>query len=169
MYDKEAPKLIKEHFPSVKLLVCLRNPIDRAYSHYWWNRDYFKVEERTFESAIKEEKEYVERGLYYKPPTRYLKYFDKTQIHFHFLEDIKQDPHTELAKAMKFLGIDSSKIMRLNEVNTAKGVKYSFVTGLMKQTSERLISLKMSYLLKMFYDDIHSLEVLLDKDLSHWK
>ncbi len=30
----QAPYLIYKHFPEVKLIACLRNPVDRAYSEY---------------------------------------------------------------------------------------------------------------------------------------
>ena len=34
MYSDEAARRIKQYLPNVKLIAILRNPIDRAYSHY---------------------------------------------------------------------------------------------------------------------------------------
>src|SRR5690606_13433578 len=49
-FDKCASR-IHEHFPDVKLVAVLRNPIDRAYSHYRMALRR-KREDRTFEEAI---------------------------------------------------------------------------------------------------------------------
>ncbi|MEX0656428.1 MAG: sulfotransferase domain-containing protein, partial [Nitrosopumilaceae archaeon] len=32
--DKEAPKLIHKVSPEAKILICLRDPVERVYSHY---------------------------------------------------------------------------------------------------------------------------------------
>lgn len=72
LYDEKAPLLIKKYFPDVKLIACLRNPIDRAYSEYWMYRNKFKIGDRTFENTIREERRNIERGFYYKQLKRYL-------------------------------------------------------------------------------------------------
>lgn len=33
--NADAPQLIKEHNPEIKLIMMLRHPVDRLYSHYW--------------------------------------------------------------------------------------------------------------------------------------
>lgn len=50
----QVAKLIKEHIPNVKLIVLLRNPIDRAFSHYKHNISK-KREWHSFEDALKYE------------------------------------------------------------------------------------------------------------------
>ncbi len=53
---------IKESIPNAKLIVILRNPIDRAYSHWWhW---YSRGEEPlSFEDAIYEDLKRIEKGI----------------------------------------------------------------------------------------------------------
>src|SRR6056297_2233099 len=34
LYSPATPELISRHFPNVKIIVCLRNPAERAWSHY---------------------------------------------------------------------------------------------------------------------------------------
>src|SRR5688572_14326389 len=38
MYDENAIARIAHDLPDARLIVVLRNPVDRAYSHYWRNR-----------------------------------------------------------------------------------------------------------------------------------
>jgi len=106
--DPDAPRRIFDHFPQVKLILCLRNPVDRAYSYYQMTKNYHKAEHRPFKQAIEEEREYIERGLYHKYLQRYLQYFDIKQIHILFFEDIKKDAQQEVEKLYRFLGVDSS-------------------------------------------------------------
>ena len=37
--DPGAGELIHKHFPNVKILAFLRDPVERAYSHYWFARN----------------------------------------------------------------------------------------------------------------------------------
>jgi hypothetical protein len=48
--DPETPSRIAADLPSVKIVILLRNPIDRAYSHYWMHVRRGN-ERRTFEDA----------------------------------------------------------------------------------------------------------------------
>ncbi len=70
--DEAAPKRIFDLFPNVKLIVCFRNPIERAYSHYNMVKNYHLHENRDFKEAMLEENEYIERGLYHKHLEKYL-------------------------------------------------------------------------------------------------
>ena len=70
LYESEAPKRIAETNPEIKLIVMLRNPIDRAFSHYrLLVRDYNCT--TSFRDIIRENGDVVQRGFY----SRYLKPF----------------------------------------------------------------------------------------------
>ncbi len=56
-----APR-IKESIPNAKLIVVLRNPIDRAYSH-WWHWYSRNEEPPSFEDAIYEDLKRIEQGI----------------------------------------------------------------------------------------------------------
>lgn len=55
-----APR-IRESLPGARLIAILRNPVDRAYSH-WWHRVTRGYERRSFEDTAGEELERLERG-----------------------------------------------------------------------------------------------------------
>ncbi len=118
MFHEWVPELLYKHLGSIKLIFLLRNPIDRAYSHYWHEvskkREWF-----TFEEAVKKEKEristdycnkknksYVERGFYGKQLSNFLNYFRKENMLILFSEDLYKDPKTVLKQICMFLGID---------------------------------------------------------------
>jgi len=121
MYLREVPERIHETFPDVKLIFILRNPVDRAYSHYW-HEVKLGVEYLPFEEAIKRENEiisksnlfnkqnysYLDRGKYVIQLERFQKYFSKDQILIIFNEDLKKTPEVAMKKVFEFLKVDTS-------------------------------------------------------------
>lgn len=110
--DPEAPKKIKELYPNAKLIICLRDPVQRAYSHYMmektdkslWVADY------TFEEVMVHNRFYTESGLYYKQLQKYLEYFKLNQFHFIFFEDIERNPKKVSKDLYTFLGFKNTDL-----------------------------------------------------------
>ena len=92
-YKLCAERIFDSLGPNVKFVIILRNPVDRAYSHYNHSkRDGHEVS--SFENAVKLENEriekfrdkndflselrcsYISQGLYFEMISAYLKYFD---------------------------------------------------------------------------------------------
>ena len=108
-YDPEAPYAIKRAFPGVKLIVALRNPIERAYSEYWMFRSSFKIEERPFDEAVRETGTmYIRKGLYSEQLARYFNLFPRSRIHIIFYDDIRKNPKDVMRKLYAFLGVDDA-------------------------------------------------------------
>lgn len=103
---------IHQMYPEVKLIWILRNPVDRAYSHFLHALKLSR-EGKRFESAIEEELKgnrplksgYIERSRYDLQVEHYLKYFPIESMYFMIFEDYKKDPISELDKLFKFLGV----------------------------------------------------------------
>lgn len=92
LYDPEAPGRIHTALPQVRLIFLLRNPVDRAYSHYWHSVK-LGYETLSFEEALEREEErlasggssprdhsYADRGRYAEQLARYLALFPKRQV-----------------------------------------------------------------------------------------
>lgn len=122
MYLDKVPVRIVGAMPSVKLIFILRNPVERAWSHYWDSVKRGK-EFLSFENAVKNENEriqageesrrffsYVDRGKYIDQIERYLKYFTRTQMYFILTEDLRNNPGQAMAGLLNFLGVKSGKI-----------------------------------------------------------
>ena len=106
LYDKDSAKLIKKTLPNIKLLLCLRNPVDRAYSEYLWDKLNFK--RGKYKGIIMEEiksGDYVEHGLYGKYIKRYLELFDLNDIHVVLFDDILHKPREVMKGVYSFLKV----------------------------------------------------------------
>lgn len=147
IFHPHVAKRIKKDIPDVKLIVMLRNPVDRAYSHYNMEKRVYRDKVATFEEALALEKErteedtrkllddpdhysyahqtytYLARGRYYNQLVNWFEYFDKEQFLFIKSEDFFSNPKKELERAYAFLGI--SKIFPKNMSARNVGGDYS--------------------------------------------
>jgi len=113
LYEKVVAARIQEHFPNAKLIVCLRNPADRAWSHYRYG---IKVQGRlstysSFSEAFKSDRSLAENGRYGEQLQRYLDLFDKEQIKIVFHEDIRSDPIDTIQDIYSFIGVADTKFI----------------------------------------------------------
>lgn len=75
--SSKTPERIFQNIPDVKLIFLLRNPVDRAYSHYWHAVRGGRIK-NGFEEKIKNEgNNILETGKYAKYINKYLKFFKK--------------------------------------------------------------------------------------------
>jgi hypothetical protein len=110
---------IKESISEPKFIFIFRNPIDRAYSHYWWLRG-MGYEDKSFRDAflfdLDEEpnpdchigagyKYYYQFGCYAKWLSRYYDVFGKDCIHIITSEQLKEKPIETLNSCTEFLSV----------------------------------------------------------------
>jgi hypothetical protein len=118
MHETTAIQRIAEALPSVRLLVSLRNPVDRAYSHYWHNRSRGK-EELSFDEALDAELDrigkggtnrawfsYCSRGHYIDQIEEVLRFFPRTALHVEIAEEMQSNPGKSLGIIYRFLEVD---------------------------------------------------------------
>ena len=112
LYYPEVPNRIKVYNTDSKIIVMLRNPVDRAFSHYLM--DYrLGLTSESFESEFHKKKglnfhQYFLLGNYYSQIKRYLEVFGKENIHIVWYSDFKRNSEKEVKEAFNFIGIDSS-------------------------------------------------------------
>ncbi|VEP16411.1 conserved hypothetical protein [Hyella patelloides LEGE 07179] len=108
LYLPEIPSRIKDSIPNCRFLVILRNPVDRAYSHYgFWVKN--SAEKRAFEDLLEQEPEIIGKGMYYQQFERYLQHFPRESFLVLIFEEITQNPLPALEQLSKFLAVDSHK------------------------------------------------------------
>ncbi len=109
LITENAAQQIKNTFPNVKLIACLRNPIDRAFSNYL---SVFGFDQSigSFEETIKRNPENLERGLYAKYLKKYLALFAQENILILIYEDIQKNPLKFIQKIYQFLEVDNDFI-----------------------------------------------------------
>jgi hypothetical protein len=118
LYEPRAVERIKHYAPHAKLIAILRNPIDRAYSHFLHAVRNGTEPFTDFAQALRAEEtgahpgrtsqDYVGRGLYYGQLQRYLGVFSHDQVRIYLYEDLSNAPVDTLQDAFRFLGVDHS-------------------------------------------------------------
>jgi hypothetical protein len=112
LVSQEAPERIHKHFPEVKIIAILRNPIDRAYSAYWHGRRVGAIEtSTTFGEAVRNYKvnqgkpygDMITAGFYSEQIARYLNFFPLKQLHVISFESTLTQSGDELHGVLKFL------------------------------------------------------------------
>ncbi|MEO9277730.1 MAG: sulfotransferase domain-containing protein [Nitrososphaera sp.] len=143
IFNRIVPRRMSKVLPHVKLIAILRNPIDRAYSHYNMQvkNGYEKL---SFEEAIsseekriagereKEEQDenyvsvnlrdysYLSRGLYAEQLKIWLNHFPKNQFLVIRTEDLEDDPVHTMNQIFEFLEVSTYKIHNLQKMNVGE-------------------------------------------------
>ncbi|MDB6019866.1 MAG: sulfotransferase [Pedosphaera sp.] len=125
MADQRVPQRLHQAMPATKLIALLRNPVDRAFSHY---RMAVKrgLEKRSFaESVIDqlqpaslardrllpvgiEQQGYLVMGEYSRILGNYLERFSRNQLLVLFTEDLAAQPRYVIRRILRFLGIEET-------------------------------------------------------------
>src|SRR5437762_4434213 len=169
IYYEPATERIWNYNPKIKLLVLLRNPVERAFPH--WNMQRFKGREPLdFFDAVREEQTriagappaearrfaYVDRGFYAQQLVRLFKFFPREQVKVVKFEEFKDKQRETLVSIFSFLG--------LKPVRSVPGKDRNVVPY------ERVINWEEKvFLYNLFADDIAKIEEMLDWNCSDWK
>jgi Sulfotransferase domain len=104
----DAPARIRDRYPQVRLVVSLRNPVDRAYSSYLNDIVAGVVpRDRGFQEALEEHPEYLDVGGYASHLRRYLELFPREQLLVSIFEDSRRNPLGAIQEVYRFLGVDA--------------------------------------------------------------
>jgi hypothetical protein len=104
---------MQEFTPAARIVVPLRNPVDRAYSEYWNSRR-AGMQHLSFADAIAEESQrdpwrrYVGKGYYAQHVGRFIEAFGADAVHVCFFDDLVADPRLLCRGVFSFLGVDPS-------------------------------------------------------------
>lgn len=134
MFHPLAAARVANTLPRVKLILVLRNPVDRAYSQYQHQLRQPGVEALSFEEAIDREEErlageekklienptyasfnhrhysYLARGRYIEQIPAWMKLFPKEQFLFLKSEEVFRDPTNALRQTYEFLGVPPARL-----------------------------------------------------------
>jgi len=169
IYYEPVPERIWKYNPKVKLLVILRNPVDRAFAH--WNMQRFKGREPLdFFDAVREEQTriagappaearrfaYVDRGFYGRQLERLFKFFPREQVKVVKFEEFRGRQRETLASIFSFLGCKPLRSVHSKDRNV---VPYERAMN----WEERV------FLYNLFAEDIANVEQMLGWDCSDWR
>jgi len=128
-----APGAIRGWIPDVRMIAILRNPADRAQSHYQIHRLQGVEPIDDLESAMAAEAErirngwsfnwwYREMGFYGRQIERYFSLFPRGQFRFFLFEDLVETPDSLFGDIFRFLGIDGRFPPRPPERHNPSGI-----------------------------------------------
>lgn len=135
LFSTVAAREIRETLGDIKIIICLRNPIERAYSHYRMNLWTGNSKAPNFMQALREDQAhepkvwgnahlYIEIGMYYEQVRRYYDHFSAGNIKVIFSSDLRKDTLKVVQELYAFLGVDAKFepdiSERFNEVFTPK-------------------------------------------------
>ncbi len=165
IYQTGCLERIRRYNPRMKIIVLLRDPVDRAYSQ--WVMEYqTKREHRAFLPALSHELfhytrngehpvySYVQRGLYGRQILRLYRHFPRDQCLILCNEDLRGDHAATMRRVYRFLGVDSVDPPKQDVVHS--------------RSYDPLPDETRACLAPLFQNDIRLLERLTGLDCSRW-
>ena len=141
LYHPLAPKRILETIPNVKMILLLRNPVERAWSHYWQSVRKYR-EKLSFEEVIKRQmneehlsdydafctelyhtnndqilNQYISGSIYLERLKRFYDIFPKEKILILASEDLYNNPQMICDEISEFLKIPKWNLKKFTKYN----------------------------------------------------
>jgi len=134
-----------KHYKKLKIIIVLRDPVERAYSHYMMHKRGYR-EPLDFEEAIAPETiavrlrenwdifyDYVSCGLYYAQVKAYLDEFPEVKVFLY--DDLTGEEGKALRELCGFLGVDFRDDVKLGTYNKSGVPRVEFLNGLINRSS----------------------------------
>lgn len=167
LYCQPAARRIYLYNPKIKIVVLLRNPIERAFAHWQFNYTN-KLETLSFEQALLNEKNranaalpyqdcmysYLDAGFYSEQIRRYQRFFKDHHLLFITYNNLLAQPQATFDTICDFLTIKRFNIQ--SEYSTDSQHSLSIAS----ETYQQLI--------KHYQYDIREVERLIDTNVSDW-
>lgn len=118
----KASQRIHEYLPDAQLICLLRNPIERAYSHYCMDLRTGRAPQ-DMSVGLGANSPYVKWGLYYEQISQYRQLFPSNQLKILLFDQLKRQPSELLKEIYQFLNVDPTYTSRTT--NTPKNTKKS--------------------------------------------
>lgn len=137
LYSTTAASQIASYDPESKIIIVLRNPIERAFSHYkHLLRD--GRETVSFSEAVKLEQNRMQKGwefswhltnmgMYHDQVLRYLDHFGREQVRIFLFEDIKDNISAVIEHITEFAGLEPHGYDFEQQERNASGVARSWL------------------------------------------
>lgn len=126
LQDFEAPYNIQKTIPNAKIIIMLRDPIERSFSHYLMSIRFGETTDSLHKILIEilEDKKIpksrfyyilIDASQYYSQVKRYYDYFNQKQIKIIIFEEFVKDTTNQVKDVMNFLEIESDILENINK------------------------------------------------------
>jgi len=181
-YDSNVPKRMYELLPDAKLIMIVRNPVDRAFSSYKHQvvagRENLSLEEAIGRESFRMKHNpdgllhfsYLYQGYYFNHITRFLEYYDKNKCLFITFEELCTNPKQVFKDTFEFLEVDSSFTNKRFKEYSPR-VEYIDISPIRGINKGKKISIKLNsdtrkLLEKVYAKHNRKLEQLIDKEIQ---
>lgn len=141
MYSRRACERIRHHIPGAKLIVMLRHPAERAFSHFLHEVQRRREPLADFGGALGAEAErmamgwgfpyaYRDIGFYYRQLKVYFDSFPREQIGIWLFDDLEADTDRVMADIMRFIGVEPIAVDTSMHHNVARSISLPRSTAL---------------------------------------
>jgi hypothetical protein len=156
LYSETAAKEILKFNNQSKIIIVLRNPVERAFSHWLMDMRSKGLDGKSFVECLDDDfmqvdkgwgksHLYVELGMYYNQVKRYVDIFPKKQVLILTYEDFKSDNETFMTKIADFLQVVDFKGGGTSKHNAASIPRYPLFHKFLKSyVMHKLITLLFS-------------------------
>ncbi len=194
LHSDQVATRIKESLPNVKLVFCLRDPVERMYSHYVLSASNDNdLRQRGFLESLDFEPKFMEEGKYSKQLSPFFSEFPRENILIKIYEDIQTNPFAFISEIYNFIGANPdfkapstqlrTKLGQLEHTsffwgNLSKIMLHprapfffrSIYTGIRPDENRSILTEGVYKRFAEYYrDDLLQLEKLLGRDLSIWR
>ena len=178
--DPETPTKIYNVNPNAKIIIILRDPIERAYSHYlMYIRNGYETQ--SFSKKLKTYNKSKSQGgfhdyiimpsFYFDSVSNYIEVFDKTQIKICICEEFAYNTQKIVAEILDFLNINSSLPKNITKKYNdfahplGKSQQFFMKNYLSKNLGRRLLPKSTRLSIKNFLSDKNSKPELKENDI----
>ena len=129
LWDPDSPALIQETVPEARIIVVLRDPVERAFSHYLMEvgsgsetlpfYEALRSNARQLDDTWGVGRHYLEMGQYSRQVRRYSDTFGDSKVKVVFFEDFKEDAGAVIKEVLWFLGVERRGVIPEAEVHNA--------------------------------------------------
>ncbi|MBT7895734.1 MAG: sulfotransferase [Flavobacteriales bacterium] len=168
LFYQNVPLKIYKYNPNAKIIIILRNPIERAHSHYLM--DYrlghtkISLDSILNDSSVKDHallyQQYIELGFYYNQVKRYIDVFGHNNVCVMLYDKLKENNEQLTNNILRFLNVDLNNDINFkipynrSKSSTNKIIQKLYsLTFIRKSVSFLFPNIIISYINKIFFNN----------------
>jgi hypothetical protein len=152
-YRVQVAQRVKKWYPDIKLILILRDPVDRFASQFYHNHKWvpgFAERYHTIEDFLNSSTDLdhyiLQKGMYYYTLINWLNYFNREQFLILSSEEMFSKPESTYSKLCDFLELDTFKpasfeVFRSNEYPELRAETQALLIDYYRVSNEKLFDL----------------------------
>jgi len=194
MFGPRARSRLIETLPKARIVAILRNPVDRAYSHYWHDlrrqeagrhdrfvpatfeaalalespADFGSLDEEAAAAARRRKISYVGRGRYVEQLEPFVEAYGRDRVHVMLLEDLIREREAALRGLFAFLRVRKKPAAEIREVHVNRYRQPDESGKARPAKYPPMESTTRKLLVEHYRPHNERLAAWLGRDLSHW-